>query len=153
VRDALAQIEPTATAANLGLATDLPPRLLVEGDRKRLRQVVDHLLDNALKYTPDGGRISVELATEGQLAQLRIRDTGIGIPSEAREQLFTHLYRSPYARDRRIPGSGLGLVISRAIVERHGGTIVLEATDGPGTCIVVRLPLRFAVAAPALRTT
>jgi len=144
LREAIDAIRPTLAGAGLRLVADLPPQLVVEGDRKRLRQVVDQLLDNSLKYTPDGGRITVGLAGEGDEAVLRVRDTGIGIPEEAREQIFAHLYRSPYARDRRIPGSGLGLVISRSIVERHGGDIALEAPDEPGTCIVVRLPLRFA---------
>jgi signal transduction histidine kinase/PAS domain-containing protein len=141
VRGALADIEDTLSAAGLVLDVTLPEELLVDGDRVRLRQVVDHLLDNSMKYTPDGGKLSVTLTRDADTATLRVCDTGIGIPPEDRDRLFAHLYRSPYARDRRIPGSGLGLVVTRAILERHGGSIALDACDEPGTCIVVRLPL------------
>ena len=141
VREALAKVEPTLTTAGLVLDLTLPPELIVTGDQARLRQVVDHLLDNSLKYTPDGGKLTVALTLDGDAATLRVCDTGIGIPPEDRDKLFAHLYRSPYARDRRIPGSGLGLVVTRAILERHGGSIRLEEPDEPGTCFVVRLPV------------
>ena len=141
VGEAIAAIEPMLTKSALVLDAMLPEELMVDGDRQRLRQVVDNLLDNSMKYTPDGGKVSVELARDGDLAQLCVCDTGIGIPPEDRERLFAHLYRSPYVRDQRIPGSGLGLVITRAIIERHNGSIALDARDEPGTCIVVRLPV------------
>jgi signal transduction histidine kinase/PAS domain-containing protein len=141
VREALAKIEPTLGAAGLALDLTLPEELIVTGDRARLRQVVDHLLDNSLKYTPDGGKLTIALTLDGDAATLCVCDTGIGIPPEDRDKLFAHLYRSPYARDRRIPGSGLGLVVIRAILERHGGSIRLEELDRPGTCFVVRLPV------------
>lgn len=140
VREAVDDLEPTTESAGLTVATDLPDELEVFGDRVRLRQVVDNLLDNAVKFTPPDGRIEVRLVREGGLAELTVRDTGIGIPVEDREQVFVHLYRSPYARDRRIPGSGLGLVISRTILERLHGTIALTDRDDPGTTVVVRIP-------------
>ncbi|OLE27212.1 MAG: hypothetical protein AUG44_10815 [Actinobacteria bacterium 13_1_20CM_3_71_11] len=140
VREAVDDIEPATEAAGLDLVADLPTELVIAGDRRRLRQVVDNLLDNAVKFTGTGGRISVSLRRDGDWAQLSIRDTGIGIPAPDREQVFLHLYRSPYARDQRIPGSGLGLVMCRAIVERHGGRIFLDGGDGPGTCVVMRVP-------------
>ncbi|OLB64874.1 MAG: hypothetical protein AUI10_09245 [Actinobacteria bacterium 13_2_20CM_2_72_6] len=143
VREALAGIESKLAGAGLVLDLTMPEELLVDGDRIRLRQVVDHLLDNSMKYTPDGGKLTVTLAREGDTATLRVSDTGVGIPPEDRERLFAHLYRSPYARDRRIPGSGLGLVVTRAILERHGGSIRLDESGGPGTTVVVRLPVSF----------
>jgi signal transduction histidine kinase len=103
--------------------------------------VVDNLLGNAVKYSPDGGRISVRLRPVGGSAELTVSDTGIGVSDEEREQMFTRLYRSTRARDRAIPGTGLGLALSRAVVERHHGTIELASHDGPGTTILVRLPL------------
>jgi signal transduction histidine kinase len=143
VREALAKVESTLRTAGLVLDLTLPEELIVTGDPARLRQVVDQLLDNSLKYTPDGGKLTVALTLDGDAATLSVCDTGIGIPPEDRDKLFAHLYRSPYARDRRIPGSGLGLVVTRAIVERHGGSIRLEEPDEPGTCFVVRLPVSF----------
>jgi signal transduction histidine kinase/PAS domain-containing protein len=150
VREAVDDIEPTTESAGLVVAADLPRELEVFGDRVRLRQVVDNLLDNAVKFTPPEGRIEVRLVREGSgrdgaVAELTVRDTGIGIPVEDREHVFVHLYRSPYARDRRIPGSGLGLVISRTIIERHHGTIALTDREDPGTTVVVRIPVSVRV--------
>ena len=123
------------------LDADLPGALVVPGDRRRLRQIVDNLLGNAVKYSPDGGRISVTLRPAGGAAELAVSDTGIGVAPEEREKLFNRLYRSSRSRDRAIPGTGLGLALSRAVVHRHHGTIELADHDGPGTTVVVRLPL------------
>ncbi|AGZ44600.1 putative multi-sensor signal transduction histidine kinase [Actinoplanes friuliensis DSM 7358] len=133
-RDAVAD-EPVT------LVDDLPAELVLPGDRKRLRQVLDNLLGNAVKYSPDGGRIKVTLRTVGRTAELAVSDTGIGVSQEEREKMFTGLYRTSRARDRAIPGSGLGLTLSRAVVERHHGTIELTDHEGPGTTVLVRLPL------------
>jgi signal transduction histidine kinase len=123
------------------IEADLPDELVLPGDGKRLRQVVDNLLGNAVKYSPDGGRISVTLRVAGHAAELAISDTGIGVSVDEREKMFTGLYRTSRARDRAIPGSGLGLTLSRAVVHRHHGTIELTEHDGPGTTVLVRLPL------------
>lgn len=123
------------------VAADVPGDLVVPGDRKRLRQVVDNLLGNAVKYSPDGGRITVRLRPVGRAAELTVSDTGIGVAPEERERMFTRLFRTSRARDRAIPGSGLGLALTRAVVERHHGTIELAPHDGPGTTVLVRLPL------------
>ena len=114
---------------------------MVPGDRRLLRQIVDNLLGNAVKYSPDGGTISVTLRADGRAAELAVSDTGIGVSTEEREKMFTGLYRTSRARDRAIPGSGLGLTLSRAVVDRHHGTIELSEHDGPGTTVLVRLPI------------
>lgn len=137
-------VDGTRTAIDGGpltITTDLPDHLVVPGDRKRLRQVIDNLLGNAVKYSPDGGRITVRLRPVGQAAELTVSDTGIGVAPEERDQLFTQLYRTTRARNRAIPGSGLGLALTRAVVERHHGTIALASHEGPGTTVLVRLPL------------
>ena len=137
-------VEDTRVAINdapLVLAADLPEELVLPGDSRRLRQIVDNLLGNAVKYSPDGGRISVCLKPVGRAAELTVSDTGIGISPEERERLFTRLYRSNRVRDRAIPGTGLGLALSRAVVQRHHGTIQLTDHEGPGTTVLVRLPL------------
>jgi signal transduction histidine kinase len=125
----------------LTVTSELPQDLVLPGDERRLRQVVNNLLGNAVKYSPDGGRITVRLRPVGGSAELTVSDTGIGVSPDDREQMFTRLYRTTRARDRAIPGSGLGLALSRAVVERHHGTIELAPHDGPGTTIMVRLPL------------
>jgi signal transduction histidine kinase len=136
-----------ATRAGLGpdspLSVDVraPAELVVPGDPYRLRQVVDNLLGNAVKYSPDGGRITVTLARTGAVATLSVADTGMGIAPAEREKMFSRLYRATEVREKAIPGTGLGLALSRAVVERHHGTITLEPHDGPGTTVTLRLPL------------
>jgi signal transduction histidine kinase len=125
----------------LALVADLPAELILPGDRRRLRQIVDNLLGNAVKYSPDGGRIAVSLKPAGRTAELTVSDTGIGVTPEEREKLFTRMYRSSVVRDRAIPGTGLGLALSRAVVQRHHGTIQMVDHEGPGTTVLVRLPL------------
>jgi signal transduction histidine kinase len=141
VRESVAGTRAAINGAPLELVADLPDGLVLPGDRRRLRQIVDNLLGNAVKYSPDGGRIAVALRPVGRTAELSVSDTGIGIAAEERDQLFTRLYRSSMVRDRAIPGTGLGLALSRAVVHRHHGTIELADHDGPGTTVVVRLPL------------
>jgi two-component system OmpR family sensor kinase len=113
----------------------------VDGDEDRLRQVLVILVDNAIKYTPTGARITVELVREGTDAELRVTDTGRGLPPEDLERVFERFYRADPARPRDAGGSGLGLAIARSIVEAHGGRIRLDSRPGHGTTALVRLPL------------
>jgi PAS domain S-box-containing protein len=129
-----------ANGAALTVDADLPPELIIPGDAYRLRQVVDNLLGNAVKYSPDGGRITVRLRSTETTAILTVSDTGMGIAPAEREKLFNRLHRATEVREKAIPGSGLGLALSRAVVERHHGTIALEPHDGPGTTVALRLP-------------
>ena len=141
VRESVECTRAAIVDAPLTPVADLPAELVLPGDRRRLRQIVDNLLGNAVKYSPDGGRISVRLSTNGRAAELTVSDTGIGVTPEDREKLFTRLYRSNTVRDRAIPGTGLGLALSRTVAQRHHGTIELLDHEGPGTTIAVRLPL------------
>ncbi|MEU8613101.1 ATP-binding protein [Actinoplanes sp. NPDC048791] len=141
VRESVQAARDAITDEPVTIADELPDELVLPGDRHRLRQVVDNVLGNAVKYSPDGGRIAVRLRTTGRAAELSISDTGIGVSQEEREKMFTGLYRTSRARDRAIPGTGLGLTLSRAVVQRHHGTIELSEHEGPGTTVCVRLPL------------
>ncbi|GAA3349989.1 hypothetical protein GCM10020358_74220 [Amorphoplanes nipponensis] len=141
VREAVQRTRAAVAGEPVAIVDELPGELVLPGDRHRLRQVVDNLLGNAVKYSPDGGRIEVRLRTVGRAAELSISDTGIGVSQEEREKMFTGLYRTSRARDRAIPGTGLGLTLSRAVVQRHHGTIELSEHEGPGTTVLVRLPL------------
>ncbi|HKU56002.1 MAG TPA: ATP-binding protein [Gaiellaceae bacterium] len=140
---ATATVEAASAAAaenGIELRLDVDGPLPLEADADRLRQVLDNLVSNALKFTPGGG--SVTLAAGGADGSLRIEvtDTGIGIPQDELGQLFSRFYRASTATRRAIPGTGVGLVIARAIVEAHGGTISLESTEGKGTRVTVTLP-------------
>ncbi len=141
VREAVARTRDAVAGEPLTIEADVPAELVLPGDGKRLRQVLDNLLGNAVKYSPDGGRVTVRLCEAGRVAELSVSDTGIGVSPDEREKMFTGLYRTSRARDRAIPGSGLGLTLSRAVVQRHHGSIELIDHDGPGTTIRVRLPL------------
>jgi PAS domain S-box-containing protein len=141
VRESLQATRAAVEDEPLTIVAELPEKLVLPGDRRRLRQIVDNLLGNAVKYSPDGGRVTVELRKAGRAAELAVSDTGIGVSVDEREKMFTGLYRTSRARDRAIPGSGLGLTLSRAVVHRHHGTIELTEHDGPGTTVLVRLPL------------
>jgi signal transduction histidine kinase len=113
----------------------------MSGDGDRLGQMLDNLVSNALKFTPEGGTVDVYLARRGDSAILEVRDSGIGIPKEEQDRLFQRFFRSSTATERAIPGVGLGLTISRAIVEAHGGTIAFDSEEGRGTTFKVELPL------------
>jgi PAS domain S-box-containing protein len=113
----------------------------MQGDGDRLGQMLDNLVSNAIKFTPEGGTVDVYLARRGETALLEVRDSGIGIPDEEQARLFQRFFRSSTATERAIPGVGLGLTISRAIVEAHGGTIGFESEQGRGTTFKVELPL------------
>jgi signal transduction histidine kinase len=141
VRESVQCTRDAVTGEPVSIVDELPAELVLPGDRRRLRQVVDNLLGNAVKYSPDGGRIAVRLRTVGRAAELAVSDTGIGVSQEEREKMFTGLYRTSRARDRAIPGTGLGLTLSRAVVQRHHGSIELSEHEGPGTTVLVRLPL------------
>ncbi len=116
----------------------------IEGDRTRLHQVLDNLLSNALKFTPSGGRVQVSLKAAGDTAVLEVADTGLGIPAEEQARLFERFFRSSSATENAIPGTGLGLTITKAIVERHGGRIEVESAENAGTTVRIHLPLRAA---------
>jgi PAS domain S-box-containing protein len=143
VRDAVEAAGPTADAAGVDLRLDLPAGCLTATlDGPRLRQVVDNLLGNALKYTEPGGSVSVRLGRTGDRLELTVTDTGIGIPPEETEKLFERFFRGARAAQRQIPGAGLGLSIVRAIVEAHGGRVVVDSVEHEGSTFRVELPVK-----------
>lgn len=115
--------------------------IVISGDPDRLKQLVLILLDNAIKYTPDGGQVTLELQRNETLAEILVRDTGIGIAPEDLPRVFERFYRADPARGRDPGGTGLGLPIARWIAEQHGGQITLASRPGEGTIARIRLPL------------
>ena len=132
---------PEAEAAEVDLRVheaEMIPE--IEGERDRLAQLFDNLLSNAIKFTPRGGRVDISLGGSNGKAVIEVSDTGIGISEEERLHLFERFFRTQVVLDRQIPGTGLGLYISKAIVEAHGGRIGVHSLEGLGTTFVVELP-------------
>jgi signal transduction histidine kinase len=124
------------------LTVDLPSSPVpVLGDREMLQRVVINLTDNAVKFTPDGGHVSVALSTSPGQAVLEVADTGIGVPANEQQRLFDRFFRSSLAQHHAIPGSGLGLSIAHKIVEQHGGSLEVRSEPGKGSTFRVLLPV------------
>jgi len=131
---------PAATEKRieLGVVADRPPTVLA--DARRLNQVVDNLVSNAVKFTPEGGSVTIAVGREGEAARLAVTDTGIGVPEDEQKQVFSRFFRASTATRRAIPGTGLGLAICHALIEQHGGSIEFRSREGQGTEVVVTLP-------------
>jgi signal transduction histidine kinase len=128
-----------ADAKGVALAAAAPADIVVTADRTRLEQVAANLIDNAVKYTPPGGRVDVEVRREADAAMLRVRDTGPGIPADELPRIFDRLFRGDTSRAER--GLGLGLSLVKAVVEAHGGTVDVISDPGRGSTFSVSLPL------------
>jgi signal transduction histidine kinase len=140
LRDAVDAARPAAATALVGLDLQTEPLPAVRGDRHRLRQVLDNVLSNAVKFTPAGGWVTVRADARDGEVRVEVADTGLGIPPEDRERVFERFFRSPEATRRAIPGSGLGLAIARMILEAHGGRIAAEGREGLGSVVRIHLP-------------
>jgi signal transduction histidine kinase len=145
-REAVEAARPRAEDAGILLGAQIDPLPPSVGDRDRIAQVLDNLISNALKFTPGGGHVEVRLCTEGDDARLDVADTGVGVPPEEQARLFDRFFRASNATTRAVPGVGLGLMIVRAIVAAHGGTISVASEVDAGTTFTVRLPLQAAAA-------
>jgi len=107
--------------------------VIVEGDEKLLKQVAINLLDNAIKYTPEGGTVTVEAVKSPDEVEIIVSDNGVGIPAQHLDRIFERFYRVDKGRSRNMGGTGLGLAIVKHIVEKHKGTICAESRVGKGT--------------------
>ena len=144
VSDSVEAAKPLADEKGIELAASLDPTPNMLGDRGRLGQVLDNLVSNAIKFTDVGGSVQVLVSSTADEAVIEVVDTGIGIAPADQELLFDRFFRSSEATERAIPGTGLGLTIAKAIVERHEGSIEVESSEGRGTTMRVRLPVREA---------
>ena len=125
-------------AIDLQLEPDLPE---ISADPGRMVQVLSNLVDNALLYSPDGGRICMSAQVVAEGLEVRVQDSGPGIAEDELELVFERFYRSDPSRQRNEGGSGLGLAIAKSIVEKHDGRIWVESKPGEGTTIVIHLPI------------
>jgi two-component system OmpR family sensor kinase len=136
VAQGVADNHALATTRRIDLGLEAEPNVRVRGDAESLRVLVRNLIDNAVRYTPEGGRVQVRLWKAGEV-RLEIMDSGPGIPAADRERAFDRFYRRAGAPEG---GSGLGLAIVHAIAERHGAQVSLADADGGGLHVTVRLP-------------
>lgn len=141
-REGVAIALPRAQSAGLNLSGELPDSsVILTADPRQLLRVVTNLLDNAIKFTPSGGRITLAVRPEKDRVVLTVTDTGIGIPPEAQPRLFDRFYQVESGSTRSYGGTGLGLAITREIVGEYGGTITIASDPGAGTTVTVTLPL------------
>jgi signal transduction histidine kinase len=140
-REVAAVRVPVAETRGLSLALDLPAEVLeFNGDRRALEQALGNLLDNALQYTPAGGRVSLRLVPQEDRILCEVADTGIGIAQEHQERIFERFYRVDKARSREQGGTGLGLAIVKHVALAHGGGITLKSSPGRGSVFTLSLP-------------
>ncbi|MFT4081766.1 MAG: ATP-binding protein [Nocardioides sp.] len=138
---AIASARPAALAAGVDLVADIGPEpTTVSGDPVRLGQAVDNLISNAVKFSTEGGAVTVTLAADAETATITVRDTGIGIPSAEIAQLYSRFFRASTATRHAVPGVGLGLSITRAVVLAHGGRLDVSSDEGVGTEFRIVLP-------------
>jgi len=139
--DTVHLLQAAAEKRRQTLRTRIDPEVVISCDRSKCSQIIHNLTDNALKYTPDGGEITVSLSLEGGFARLQVQDNGVGIPKEDQSQIFERFYRVDKARSRATGGTGLGLSIVRQMVTMHGGSITVESEPGQGSLFTVLLPV------------
>jgi signal transduction histidine kinase len=148
VRFTASQFESLATDTGVQFTVDAPAAAPAELDAGQIGRVLMNVLSNAFKFTPAGGRIGCALTTDGSTATLVVSDTGPGIPSDVRAQIFERFFRVEGQHTRRVGGTGLGLAIARDFVALHGGTIAVTDAPGGGARFEIRLPLRAPAGTP-----
>lgn len=145
-RECIAAVRPSAESRSIAMEVTAEPAS-VFGDRRLLGEVVDNLLSNAVKFTPEGGSIAVRVECLNDRVLLAVRDSGIGIPADEQKDLFARFYRTRDAARRAVPGSGLGLSIVKAIVDAHGGEVMVESAVSEGSTFRVLLPADHSLSA------
>lgn len=140
VETSLGSARTQAERANIELSADVPSPLWAYADPLRIGQALDNLVSNAIKYSPNGGRVCVSAKTADDWIRLSVTDTGMGMSSEDAAKVFKRFFRTETARQSSISGAGLGLSITKMIVERHGGTIHCRSGEGKGSTFTLTLP-------------
>ncbi|GAA1961771.1 sensor histidine kinase [Agromyces allii] len=140
VRDSVESLRPRSDERGITVNITSAECVIVRADPFRIRQVVDNLLSNAIKYNDEGGEVSIGVTADESTAWIVVRDSGIGIAEAEMPKIFDRFFRSESVRKGSVHGSGLGLGIARDFVERHGGRLTIESTQGVGTTVIVTLP-------------
>jgi two-component system, cell cycle sensor histidine kinase PleC len=142
VRSTLAEFHGLAASRNLELISDPLPGATIHADRRAIGKILGHLLTNAVKFTPDGGRVAVRVRRVGEAVNLYVEDTGVGIPKDALRKLARPFELVNLDASKPSDGSGLGLAIARSLAELHGGGLRIRSCEGTGTIVLVHLPTR-----------
>ena len=138
---ALAPVRPKAEARSIGIATRWPEAPLpIEADHRRCAAAFEYLIHNAVKFNHDGGSVEIDASATAEGVEVRIRDTGIGIPPEEIEKVFTAFYQVDRRLSRAYEGAGVGLTLARRYIELHDGSVTLSSEVGVGTTVLVTLP-------------
>ncbi|MEI6502357.1 MAG: ATP-binding protein, partial [Armatimonadota bacterium] len=132
-------VTPVAVHKNMALAVHTEKGLTIRADRERLARAVRNLLDNAIKFTPAGGQVTLSARTDGRQIAIAVADTGDGIAAADLPRVFERFYRTDRARQRK-GGAGVGLAIVKHIVDAHGGTVRVTSEEGRGSTFCLRLP-------------
>ncbi|NUS35346.1 MAG: HAMP domain-containing histidine kinase [Pseudarthrobacter sp.] len=140
VETTMGSAQAWAERSRVEISADVPSPLWAYADPLRIGQVLDNLVSNAIKYSPDGGKVSISAQADRQWVRLRVQDTGMGMSREDAARAFNRFFRADAAQQAAIPGAGLGLSITQMIVQRHGGTISCESGEGLGSTFTVTLP-------------
>ena len=133
-------MQPEAAKKEIGVSLQIKENPVVSGDTDRLKQVLLQLLDNAIKYTPNGGNVELCVDYIREKAVIQVKDSGTGIPEEYLEKIFERFFRVDASRENEVGGHGLGLAIAKLIVEQHGGTISAASPKGCGSVFTITLP-------------
>jgi two-component system phosphate regulon sensor histidine kinase PhoR len=142
VASRVGELQAAATAKRITLVTQpSDPPICVRADAEGVRTILDNLLDNAIKYTPDGGQVTIRWKSEDSMAVIEVEDTGIGIAPRDQARIFERFYRVDKARSRELGGTGLGLSIVKHLSQAFGGTVAVRSEVGRGSIFTVRLPL------------
>ncbi len=145
IAEVMAEFEPEASAKGitLSLSQDFKPHVL--GVKDRINYVLENIIGDALQYTQEGGKITLSLLKENSSVVISISDTGIGIPDEEQEHIFKKFFRANNARAHDVDGTGLGLYVSKKIIESFGGSIQFKSKEGQGTTFLISLPIQEGV--------
>jgi PAS domain S-box-containing protein len=141
LEDVLSSIGPQGAAKSIEIETNIPVPVSVNGDRMRVKQILYNLLSNAVKFTPEGGHVRVDVIRSDGFAEVSVGDTGIGIPAAEHHSIFDKFHQVGATTSGTREGTGLGLPITKRLVEEHGGRIWLESEPGKGSRFTFTLPL------------
>ena len=141
IKDMVALMEPKAKEQGISLAYSCDNLKPVQADPKGVEEIFNNLISNAINYSPDGGKVTVAARGHGEYVEIKVADTGLGIPSEELSKIFDRFYRIKHPKTRQVIGTGLGLAIVKGVVEAHHGTIDVDSTVGKGTTFKILLPV------------
>jgi signal transduction histidine kinase len=134
------QLEPVASSKGVRMSCVCEPDVKVIGDAGWIERIILNIVDNAIKFTPEGGHVWIRVFRAAKHAVFEVRDEGVGIPPLALPHVFERFFRADTARSNTAEGAGLGLTLVKWAVDQHDGTIDIQSTSGSGTCVTVQLP-------------